>query len=138
MVNYIRKHLDDAADDPLRYFYLLIKLHKTPMSGKPVSSNCGSLPHAFGQWIDKTLQPIVQDQALYFTSSAELKSEMEQLDLPINTILKLLGVPTPRNPHYQALAISLVWPAPLSYPLTKYLASQEYNKDMSLATTIQE
>ncbi len=87
MVNYIRKHLDDAANDPLGYFYLLIKLHKTPIIGRPVCSDCGSLPHALGQWVDKTLQPIVQDQALYFKNSTELKSEMEQLDLPANTSL---------------------------------------------------
>jgi hypothetical protein len=43
-----------------------------------------------------------------------------------------------RNPHYQALAISLVWPTPLSYPVTKYLVSQEYNRDISLTTTILE
>jgi hypothetical protein len=77
VVNFIRKHLNDAADNPLGYFYLLIKLHRTPISGRPVCSNCGSLPHALGHWVDKTLQPIVQDQALYFKNSAELKSEME-------------------------------------------------------------
>jgi hypothetical protein len=66
VVNFIRKHLDDAADDPLGYFYLLIKLHKTPISGRPVCLDCNNLPHALGQWVDKTLQPIVQDQALYF------------------------------------------------------------------------
>ncbi len=87
VVNFIRNHLDDTADDPLGYFYLLIKLHKTPISGRPVCSDWGSLPHALGQWVDKTLQPIVQDQALYFKNLAELKSEMEQLDLPANISL---------------------------------------------------
>jgi hypothetical protein len=87
VVNYIRKHLDKAANDPLEYFYLLIKLHNTPISGRPVCLDCCSLPHALGQWVDKTLQPIVQDQALYIKNSAEFKSEMEQLDLPINTSL---------------------------------------------------
>jgi hypothetical protein len=87
VVNFIRKHLNNTADDPLRYFYLLIKLHKTPISGRPVCSDCGSLPHALGQWVDETLQPIVQDQALYCKNSAELKSEMEQFDLPANISL---------------------------------------------------
>jgi hypothetical protein len=36
------------------------------------------------------------------------------------------------------LVISLVWLTPLSYPVTEYLASQEYNRDISLATIIQE
>ncbi len=53
-------------------------------------------------------------------------------------LLKFLGIPTPRNPHYQALAISLVWPTSLSYPGTEYLVSQEYNRDIPFATTIQE
>jgi hypothetical protein len=87
VVTYIRIHLQDAADDPLGYFYLPIKLHKMPISGRPVCSDCGSLPHALGQWVDETLQPIVQDQALYFENSAELKSEMEQLDLRTNISL---------------------------------------------------
>jgi hypothetical protein len=50
-------------------------------------------------------------------------------------LLKLVGIPTPTNPHFQALAIFLVWLAPLSYPVTKYLASQEYNRDIPLSTT---
>ncbi len=85
VVNYIRKLLDDAATDQLEPFYLLIKLHLPPICGRPVCLDCGRLPHALGQWVDKILQPIVQDQALYFKNSAELKSEMEQLDLPANT-----------------------------------------------------
>ncbi len=36
-----------------------------------------------------------------------------------------------KNPHYQALAISLVWPTPPSYPVTKYLASQEYTRHIT-------
>ncbi len=31
----------------------------------------------------------------------------------IEGVLKSLGIPTPRNPHYQALVISLIWPTPL-------------------------
>jgi hypothetical protein len=41
---------------------------------------------------------------------------------------KILGIPTTRNLHYQALATSPFWPTPLSYPVTEYLASQEYNR----------
>jgi hypothetical protein len=36
------------------------------------------------------------------------------------------------------LAISLILPTALSFSVTKYLASQEYNRDIPLATTIQE
>jgi hypothetical protein len=73
--------------DPLGYFYLLIKLHKLPISGRPVCSDCGSLPHALGRYVDEMLQPIVKDQALYFKNSVELKTDLEAISLPANASL---------------------------------------------------
>ena len=86
-VNFIREHMDKSMADPIGYFYLLIKLHKLPIAGRPVCSDCGSLPHALGRYVDNALQPIVQDQALYFKNSAELKTELESLTLPANASL---------------------------------------------------
>jgi hypothetical protein len=60
-VNFIREHLNKATKDPLGHFYLLIKLHKLPIFRHPVCSDCGSLPHTLGHWVDATLQPIIQD-----------------------------------------------------------------------------
>ncbi len=42
---------------------------------------------ALGCYVDSVLQPIVQDQALYFKNSAELKIELENLALPANASL---------------------------------------------------
>ena len=86
-VNFIREHMDKSMADPLGYFYLTIKLHKLPIAGRPVCSDCGSLPHALGRYVDAELQPIVQDQALYFKNSAELKTELEGFTLPANASL---------------------------------------------------
>ncbi|KAL3763565.1 hypothetical protein ACHAW5_008108, partial [Stephanodiscus triporus] len=87
-VNFIREHMDKSMADPLEYFYLLIKLHKLPIAGRPICSDCGSLPHALGRYVDTALQPIVKDQALYFKNSAELKTEeLESLTLPANASL---------------------------------------------------
>jgi len=86
-VYFIREHMDKAMKDPLGYIYLLIKLHKLPITGRPVCSDCGSLPHALGRCVDSVLQPIVRDQALYFKNSAELKTELETLMLPANASL---------------------------------------------------
>ncbi len=69
-VNFIQAHMDKATKDHLGYFYLLIKLHKLQIAGHPVCPDWGSLPHALGCYEDATLQPIVQDQALYFKNSA--------------------------------------------------------------------
>jgi hypothetical protein len=86
-VNFIRSHLDKAMLEPLGYFYLLIKLHKQPITGRPVCSDCGSLPHALGRYVDGELQPIVRDQALYFKNLVELKTDLEALSLPTNASL---------------------------------------------------
>jgi hypothetical protein len=86
-VNFIRDHMVKAMTDPLGYFYLLIKLHKLPITRRPVCSDCGSLPHALGRYVDGELQPIVRDQALYFKNSVELKTDLEALSLPANASL---------------------------------------------------
>lgn len=83
-VHYIRHHLETTNKDPFGYFYLLIKLHKTPISTRPVCSDCASLPHALGKWVDLQLQPIVQNQATYFKNSLALKRELDTLRLPPN------------------------------------------------------
>ena len=54
-VNFIWEHMKKASKDPLGYFFLLIKRHKLPITGRPVCSDCGSLPHALGCYVDATL-----------------------------------------------------------------------------------
>jgi hypothetical protein len=84
IVHYIRHHLDTTIKDPFGYFYLLIKLHKTPISTRPVCSDCASLPHALGKWVDTQLQPIVQRQKTYFKNSQALKHLLDNMHLPSN------------------------------------------------------
>ena len=83
-VNYLRKWLEDTVEDPYGYFYLLYKLHKSPISTRPVCSDCASLPHALGQWVDEMLQPIVKAQATYIQDSFTFKAELDKLTLPPN------------------------------------------------------
>ena len=70
---FIHRKLSETINDPFGYFYLSIKLHKTPISTRPVCSDCASLPHALGQWVDEQLQPIVKGQSTYFKNSFDLK-----------------------------------------------------------------
>ena len=79
--------MEEAKDDPFGYFYLLYKLHKTPMSSRPVCSDCASLPYSLGEWVDLMLQPIVKAQPTYFKNSFELKQELNKLELPPNASL---------------------------------------------------
>ena len=85
---YIREQVEKARKDPWGYFYLLVKLHKIPVSTRPVCSDCASLPHSVGKWVDKQLQPIVRKQRTYFQDSFELKHLLGHLDtLPPNACL---------------------------------------------------
>ena len=87
VVRYIRHHLDLSSKDPFGYFYLTVKLHKTPLSTRPVCSDCASVPHALGKWLDHQLQPIVKDQATYFKDSYALKRELDKMNLPPNACI---------------------------------------------------
>ena len=85
---YIRERVKKARAEPIGYFYLLAKLHKTPISTRPVCSDCASLPHSIGKWVDKQLQPIVRQQRTYFQDSFALKLLLENLEtLPPNACL---------------------------------------------------
>jgi len=87
-IHYIRDHVEKARKDPFGYFYLLAKLHKTPVSTRPVCSDCASLPHSVGKWVDRQLQPIVQKQHTYFKNSFELKELLDTMELlPVNACL---------------------------------------------------
>jgi hypothetical protein len=87
VVHYIRHHLETSSKDPFGYFYLTVKLHKTPISTRPVCSDCASVPHAIGQWLDTQLQPIVKEQKTYFKDSYALKRELDTMNLPPNALI---------------------------------------------------
>ncbi len=85
---YIQDRAEKARADPFGYFYLLVKLHKSPVSTRPVCSDCASLPHSIGKWVDRQLQPVVQRQPTYFKNSFDLKSLLDNMEcLPTNACL---------------------------------------------------
>ncbi len=84
-IKYIWEKVKEAQTDPFGYFYLLAKLHERPLSTTPVCSDCASLPHAVGKWVDCQLQPIVQSQQTYNKNLIELKTLLNTMDtLPNN------------------------------------------------------
>ena len=86
--DYIQDKIKQARNDPFSYFYLLAKLHKSPISTRPVCSDCASLPHSVGKWVDRQLQPIVKKQHTYFKNSFELKQLFDTMEpLPANACL---------------------------------------------------
>lgn len=87
-IKFIRERVEKARQDPFGYFYLLAKLHKTPVSTRPVCSDCASLSHSVGKWVDRQLQPVVQRQQTYFKNSIDLKALLDTMEiLPHNACL---------------------------------------------------
>jgi hypothetical protein len=92
------------------------------------------------EWGMRSIQssfPHLKDCFVY-KEGGERQIVLKMIALLYILLLKSLGIPTPRNPHCQALVVSFVWPTPLSFPVTKFLASQEHNRDIPTATTIQK
>jgi len=83
---YLRRHLR-YNHDPFATFYLLIKVHKTPIGQRPVVSYSGSLLEALAVWCDDKLQPLAKAQQSYLKSSFTLKDQLDALHLPPNAVL---------------------------------------------------
>ena len=56
---YIRTNMNDNKD-PFGFVYLLYKQHKSPISTRPVCSDCGNVLHSLGRWVMLKLQPIAK------------------------------------------------------------------------------
>jgi len=86
VVQYIRQQMEECVH-PFPFFYQLYKIHKQPITTRPVISGCGSLLHPLGHWVDEQLQPIAKSMQSYFKSSYVLKEELMSLRLPPNAVL---------------------------------------------------
>lgn len=85
---YIEKHLEKTREDPYGYAYQLYKLHKATIDTRLVVSDCGSLIHALGKWVNEMLQPIMLQQETYFKNTFELKRLLLELGpIPNNASL---------------------------------------------------
>jgi hypothetical protein len=83
---FLQRHSSECID-PFPYFYLTMKVHKTPLKTRPIVSCSGSLLFALGIWIDDKLQPVARAQQSYFKSSYVLKQQLLALHLPPNAKL---------------------------------------------------
>lgn len=83
---FLRYHAKNNKN-PFPVFYMTMKVHKTPWSTRPIVSCSGSLLHPLGIWIDSKLQKVARLQQSFISSSADLKSQLLQLNLPPNAIL---------------------------------------------------
>jgi hypothetical protein len=71
----------------LPVFYGLPKVHKSPMTLRPVVSTCGSLLSIFSTWLDfkmKELLPLVKS---YLKNSSSVITDLKNLQLPQDALL---------------------------------------------------
>lgn len=76
----LAKYLLQMQDSKeLRYpiFYMLMKVHKTPIAGRPIVSSINSITYHASKYIDHCLQPMLKYINSYIQSSQQLIAEIE-------------------------------------------------------------
>jgi len=72
-------------------FYILAKLHKTPLATRPIVSVSGTLLHGFGRWVNRQLQQPGQSIPSFINSSYALTQRLctlqEVTPLPPTTLV---------------------------------------------------
>ena len=66
--------------DPFAYFYLLAKIHKTPLTTRPIIIVSGSICHGLGKWTDVSLQKITQHLPFTLSSSFKLVHDIRSIN----------------------------------------------------------
>jgi len=67
---------DDTGNIKFPQFYLLAKIHKTPLKTRPIVSVIASLLHGLGRWVDRQLQPIARSIPSFVNSSFALTQKI--------------------------------------------------------------
>lgn len=79
-----------AHGNKLAHFYIIWKLHKTPVVGRPIVSNIHWVTANISRWIDAQLQPFVQKHRFVLTDTTSLCSilnDRKNDPLPDNCLL---------------------------------------------------
>ena len=87
---YLSRMLENV--DPTKsyaHFYIIAKVHKKPWKTRPIVSQPGSQLFAIGKWVDRQLQPFVQELPSFILSSATYKEELSNLPGPLPPGLQL-------------------------------------------------
>jgi hypothetical protein len=80
----LTQFLLQAADQPLKLarFYLLLKVHKQPITGRPVVSSIGYITYNASKFLDVLLQPYVKRIPSYIQDSDKFILQLEQQQFP--------------------------------------------------------
>jgi len=79
-VNYFTRSFTDFHRNPV--FYGMPKVHKSPLSFRPVVSCVNSFPSIFSTWLDFRMKQLLQFIPSYIKDSKSLISELKTLEIP--------------------------------------------------------
>ena len=74
---YILRSLSTST--PYSQFYLLAKIHKSPLKTRPIISASGSILYGLGKWLNIELQKVIKHLPYVTNSSRELVEELKNL-----------------------------------------------------------
>jgi hypothetical protein len=74
---------------PLRHavFYILLKLHKSPIAGRPIVSSIATTTFYASRYLDRVLQPIMKSSFSFIRNSTDLILRLESSTYPTDCIL---------------------------------------------------
>jgi len=92
------------------FIYFLKKLHKTPISVRPIVSNINSPTVLLSQFMDILLKPLVESKLHILKNSIQVIKEVEQLKIPADSLLVTADVKSlyPSIPIEESIEIILV------------------------------
>ena len=70
-------HISESSSVPA--FYIMPKLHKEPVKGRPIVASCGWCTTPLSQWCANTLAPIVAQLPTVLKDTADLLSRLEDV-----------------------------------------------------------
>lgn len=70
-----------AAKARIPYFYLIPKVHKPKLAGRPIVASTQWITTPAAKWVDEKLQPIVRKQWTYIENSTAVINDLESLVL---------------------------------------------------------
>jgi len=79
-VDYFKRSVTGFHRNPI--FYGMPKVHKSPLSFRPVVSCVNSFPSIFSTWLDFRMKQLLQFIPSYVKNSNSLISELRMLDIP--------------------------------------------------------
>jgi hypothetical protein len=74
---YFKRYLQQ--DHRQKQFYITLKVHKKPMSSRPIVSCCGSLTEGFSKWLDAKMKLLIPFLPTHLRDSNQVLAELKKI-----------------------------------------------------------